>query len=95
MIPKLAGKSPGRCTLTARSDSGASSSRTGSLTIKAPAAIVRSEILPELPLSVFSVFNNPRLNADSTLLMEAPILEITKNQDVVVVGGRRITIKVK
>jgi len=62
---------------------------------KAPAAIVRSEILPDLPLSIFSVFNNPRLNADSTLLMEAPILEITKDQDVVVAGGRRITLKVK
>jgi len=62
---------------------------------KGPAVIVRSEILPDLPLSIFSVFNNPRLNADSTLLMEAPILEMTKDQDVVVVGGRRITLKVK
>jgi len=62
---------------------------------KGPAAIVRSEVLPDLPLSIFSVFNNPRLNADSTLLMEAPILELTKDQDVVVVGGRRITLKVK
>ena len=62
---------------------------------KAPAAIVRSELLPDLPLSIFSVFNNPRLNADSTLLMEAPILEMMKDQDVVVLGGRRISLKVK
>jgi hypothetical protein len=62
---------------------------------KAPAAIVRSEVLPDLPLSIFSVFNNPRLNADATLVMEAPILEMTKRQDVVVIGGRRISLKVK
>jgi hypothetical protein len=62
---------------------------------RAPAAIVRSDVLPDLPLSIFSVFNNPRLNADSTLLMEAPILEVERNQDVVVVGGRRISLKVK
>jgi len=62
---------------------------------RSPAAIVRSDILPDLPLSIFSVFNNPRLNADSTLLMEAPILEVTRDQDVVVVGGRRISLKVK
>jgi hypothetical protein len=72
---------------------------TQSLTLRlarrSPAAIVRSEVLPDLPLSIFSVFNNPRLNADSTLLMEAPVLEITKEQDVVVVGGRRISLKVK
>jgi SpoIVB peptidase S55 len=62
---------------------------------RSPAVIVRSDILPDLPLSIFSVFNNPRLNADSTLLMEAPILEIARDQDVVVVGGRRISLKVK
>ena len=62
---------------------------------RTPSAIVRSELLPELPLSVFSVYNNPRLNADSTLLMEAPVYEASKEQDMVVVGGRRISVKVK
>lgn len=62
---------------------------------RSPSAIVRSELLPELPLSIFSVYNNPRLNADSTLLMEAPVYEASKGQDVVVVGGRRISVKVK
>jgi len=40
VIPKLAGRSSGRCTLTARSDSGANASSTGSLTTCAPTAIV-------------------------------------------------------
>jgi hypothetical protein len=62
---------------------------------RSPSAIVRSELLPELPLSIFSVYNNPRLNADSTLLMEAPVYEASKDQDVMVVGGRRISVKVK
>lgn len=65
------------------------------LTRRAPAAIVRSEVLPDLPLSIFTVFNNPRLSADTTLMGEAPILELPKDLDVVVVGGRRISIRVK
>jgi hypothetical protein len=65
------------------------------VTRRAPSAIVRSEILPELPLSVFNVFNNPRLNADATLMIEAPIVEVSKALDVAAVGGRRISIKVK
>ena len=56
---------------------------------------MRSDILPDLPLSVFTVFNNPRLSADSTLLIEAPILEISRNVGLVAVGGRRISLKVK
>ena len=62
---------------------------------RAPSAIVRSEMMPELPLSVFSVFNNPRLSADSSVLMEAPILEIGRDLDLVATGGRRISVKVK
>ncbi|MBI1950660.1 MAG: hypothetical protein HYS34_04770 [Acidobacteria bacterium] len=62
---------------------------------RAPTAIVRSEVLPDLPLSIFSVFNNPRLSADTTLMGEAPILEVPKDLDVVVVGGRRISLRVK
>jgi hypothetical protein len=62
---------------------------------RAPSAIVRSEVLPGLPLSVFSVLNNPRLSADSTLMLEAPIMETGKDLDVVASGGRRITLKVK
>ena len=62
---------------------------------RAPSAIVRSELLPELPLSIFNVFNNPRLNADATLLIEAPVLELSKDLDVVAAGLRRITLKVK
>jgi hypothetical protein len=62
---------------------------------RAPSAIVRSDLLPELPLSVFSVFNNPRLSADSSVLLEAPILEIGRDLDLVATGGRRITVKVK
>jgi len=62
---------------------------------RAPSAIVRSDLLPELPLSVFSVFNNPRLSADSSVMMEAPILEIGRDLDLVATGGRRISVKVK
>ena len=62
---------------------------------RAPSAIVRSELLPELPLSIFNVFNNPRLSADSTLLVEAPVMEVSRDLDVVATGGRRITLKVK
>jgi len=62
---------------------------------RAPTAIVRSEVLPDLPLSIFSVFNNPRLSADTTLMSEAPYLEIPKDLDVVVIGGRRISVRVK
>ena len=65
------------------------------MTRRAPAAIVRSEVLPDLPLSIFSVFNSPRLNADTTLIGETSILELPKDLDVVVVGGRRISIRVK
>ena len=65
------------------------------MTRRAPTAVVRSEVLPDLPLSIFSVFNNPRLSADTTLMGEAPILEIPKDLDVVVTGGRRISIRVK
>lgn len=65
------------------------------MTRRAPTAVVRSEVLPDLPLSIFSVFNNPRLSADTTLMGEAPILELPKDLDVVVVGGRRISIRVK
>ena len=65
------------------------------MTRRAPAAIVRSEVLPDLPLSIFSVFNNPRLSADTTLMNETAILELPKDLDVVVVGGRRISIRVK
>ena len=65
------------------------------MTRRAPTAVVRSEILPDLPLSIFSVFNNPRLSADTTLMGEAPILELPKDLDVVVAGGRRISIRVK
>jgi len=56
---------------------------------------VRSEVLPDLPLSIFSVFNNPRLSADTTLMSEAPYVEIPKDLDVVVIGGRRVSIRVK
>jgi hypothetical protein len=65
------------------------------VTRRSPSAIVRSEILPELPLSVFNVFNNPRLSADTTLMSEATILEVPHDLDVVVVGGRRIALRVK
>ena len=56
---------------------------------------MRSEVLPDLPLSIFTVFNNPRLNSDTTLMADAPILELPKDLDLVVVGGRRISIRVK
>jgi hypothetical protein len=62
---------------------------------RVPSAIVRSELLPELPLSIFNVFNNPRLNADATLLAEAPVLEQSKDLDIVTAGLRRISLKVK
>jgi hypothetical protein len=62
---------------------------------RAPSAIVRSEVMPGLPLSVFSVLNNPRLSGDSTLMLEAPIMETGKDLDVVATGGRRISLKVK
>jgi hypothetical protein len=66
-----------------------------SMTRRAPSAVVRSEILPDLPLSIFSVLNNPRLSTDATLMFQAPILELQKEFDLVVVGGRRISVKVK
>ncbi len=62
---------------------------------RSPSAIVRSEILPDLPISVFTVFNNPRLSADTTLMIEAPLLEVPRDLDYVIVGSRRITLKVK
>jgi len=62
---------------------------------RSPSAIVRSEVLPDLPLSVFTVFNNPRLSNDATLMIDTPILEIARGLDLVAVGGRRISIKVK
>ncbi len=65
------------------------------VTRRSPSAIVRSDILPELPLSVFSVFNNPRLSADTTLMSEATILEVPHDLDLVVLGGRRIALRVK
>jgi len=65
------------------------------VTRRAPTAIVRSDLLPELPLSVFNVFNNPRLSADATLLLEASIVEISRDVDLAMVGGRRISLKVK
>ena len=65
------------------------------LTRRAPTAIVRSEVLPDLPLSIFTVFNNPRLSTDTTLMADAPILEVPKDLDLVVVGGRRISLRVK
>ncbi|MBI4168614.1 MAG: hypothetical protein HY510_01605, partial [Acidobacteria bacterium] len=65
------------------------------MTRRSPTAIVRTEVLPDLPLSVFSVFNNPRLSADATLMSEAPILELRRDLDVVAVGFRRIAVRVK
>jgi hypothetical protein len=65
------------------------------VTRRAPTAIVRSDLMPELPLSVFNVFNNPRLSADATLLLESPIVEISRDVDMATVGGRRISLKVK
>ncbi|MFQ5876234.1 MAG: SpoIVB peptidase S55 domain-containing protein [Acidobacteriota bacterium] len=64
-------------------------------TRRAPSAIVRSELLPDLPLSVFTVFNHRRLSSDTTLISDAPILELSRDLDLVAVGGRRITIKVR
>jgi hypothetical protein len=65
------------------------------VTRRAPAALIRSDILPDLPLSVFSVFNNPRLSGDTTLMAEAPILEQRRDLDLVVFGGRRISVRVR
>jgi hypothetical protein len=65
------------------------------VTRRSPSAIVRSEVLPDLPLSIFTVFNNPRLSGDSTLMTEAPILEIARDLDLVAVGGRRIAVYVR
>jgi hypothetical protein len=62
---------------------------------RAPAVIVRSELLPELPLSIFSVYNSPRISGDTTLINESPILEMERPLDVVVPGGRRISVRVK
>jgi hypothetical protein len=62
---------------------------------RAPTAIVRSDLMPELPLSVFNIFNNPRLSADTTLLLESPIVELSRDVDLATVGGRRISLKVK
>jgi hypothetical protein len=62
---------------------------------RAPTAIVRSDLMPELPLSVFNIFNNPRLSADATLLLESPIVELSRDVDLATVGGRRISLKVK
>jgi SpoIVB peptidase S55 len=62
---------------------------------RAPTAIIRSDLMPELPLSVFNVFNNPRLSADATLLLESPIVELSRDVDLATVGGRRISLKVK
>src|SRR5262245_18684475 len=47
-MPKLAGRSSGRYTLTARSDSGGAARSTGSLTISAPAAIVAAGSPPNV-----------------------------------------------
>ena len=47
-MPKLAGSSPGRWTLIARSPSGGSGSATGSLTSSAPAAIVAVSAPPKV-----------------------------------------------
>jgi hypothetical protein len=60
-----------------------------------PTAVVRSEVLPDLPISVFTVFNNPRLSADTSLTIGTPILDISRDLDLVAVGGRRISLKVK
>jgi hypothetical protein len=65
------------------------------VTRRAPTAIVRSDLMSELPLSVFNVFNNPRLSADATLLLESPIVELSRDVDLATVGGRRISLKVK
>ena len=65
------------------------------VTRRSPSAIVRSEVLPDLPLSVFTVFNNPRLSGDSTLMTEAPILEVSRDLDLVALGGRRVAVYVK
>ena len=60
-----------------------------------PSAVVRSEVLPDLPISVFTVLNNPRHSADTSLMIGTPILELSTDLDLVAVGGRRIRLKVK
>jgi hypothetical protein len=60
-----------------------------------PSAIVRSEVLPDLPISVFTVLNNPRHSADTSLTIGTSILELSRELDLVAVGGRRISLKVK
>jgi hypothetical protein len=60
-----------------------------------PSAIVRSEVLPDLPISVFTVLNNPRHSADTSLTIGTSILELSTDLDLVAVGGRRISLKVK
>ncbi len=60
-----------------------------------PLAVVRSEVLPDLPISVFTVLNNPRYSADTSLMIGTPILELSTDLDLVAVGGRRIRLKVK
>jgi hypothetical protein len=60
-----------------------------------PTAIVRSDILPDLPVSVFTVLNNQRHSADTSLTIGTPVLELSADLDLVAVGGRRINLKVK
>jgi len=43
---------------------------------------------------VFTVFNNPRQSADTSLTIGTTILELATDLDLVAVGGRRISIKV-
>jgi len=62
---------------------------------RSPAAIVRGDLLPGLPLSIFSVYNSPRISSDTTLISESPILEVDRPLDVVVPGGRRISVRVR
>lgn len=66
-----------------------------SLSRRSPSAVVRSDVLSDLPLSIFSVFNSPRLSSDATLMFRAPVLELERDLDLVVVGGRRISVKVQ
>ncbi|MEE9293188.1 MAG: SpoIVB peptidase S55 domain-containing protein [Acidobacteriota bacterium] len=66
-----------------------------SLSRRSPSAVVRTDVLSDLPLSIFSVFNSPRLSSDATLMFRAPVLELERDLDLVVVGGRRISVKVQ
>ena len=66
-----------------------------SLSRRSPSAVVRTDVLSDLPLSIFSVFNSPRLSSDTTLMFRAPVLELERDLDLVVVGGRRISVKVQ